>query len=99
MLGHYSEKRNDSIWTDVKEIVPTNMLASLVSIFMLTSVLFMFVFLGSTTQLATPGDLSIETSAANSPRSSNSSSTTNTSQATNSEGEDFVYVEKVIEKK
>ena len=40
-----------------------------------------------------------QTPAANSPRSSNSSSTTNTSQATNSEGEDFVYVEKVIEKK
>ena len=33
---------------------------------------------------------------ASSTTSSNSSSTTNTSQATNSEGEDFVYVEKVI---
>ena len=32
---------------------------------------------------------------ASSSTSSNSSSTTNTSQATNSEGEDFVYVEKV----
>ena len=56
-------------------------------------------FRKSNVNTGTPKKESDQTPAANSPRSSNSSSTTNTSQATNSEGEDFVYVEKVIESK
>ena len=76
MLARYSEKRTDSIRTDVKEIVPTNMLASLLSISMLASVLFMFVSLGTSMELASAPDLSIETSAIKKPRSGEETNTT-----------------------
>ena len=76
VLARYSEKRTDSIRTDVKEIVPTNMLASLLSISMLASVLFMFVSLGTSMELASSPDLSIERSAIKKPRSGEETNTT-----------------------